>query len=94
MLRAIARPSRVLVPRPSSSMIARLFFPMFLSMIGSAWRLERFQTRTYLRMNAVSRISEANVETLASMQSSIDTLANSRSTIGKDAYCAGTKLPI
>jgi hypothetical protein len=48
----------------------------------------------YLRMNAVSLISDANVETLASMQSSIDTLANNWSTIGNDAYCAGTKLPI
>jgi hypothetical protein len=45
-------------------------------------------------MNAVSLISDANVETFASMQSSIETLANNWSTIGKDAYSAGTKLPI
>ena len=50
--------------------------------------------REYLNMNAVSLISDANVETFASMQSSIETLANNWSTIGNDAYCAGTKLPI
>lgn len=49
---------------------------------------------THWSMKAVSRISAAKVETLASMQSSMDTRAKSRSTMEKDAYCAGTKLPI
>lgn len=75
MLNAIASPSLVLVPRPSSSMITRLFFPIFLKTIsGTSFQLFH---QVYLSMNAVSLISDANVETLASIQSSIDTLANS-----------------
>ena len=38
------------------------------------------------RINAVSRISAENVDTFASMLSSVDTLVNSCRMIGKDAY--------
>ena len=44
-------------------------------------------------MNAVSRISDAKVDTFASIQSSMETLAKSWCINGKDAYEAGTKLP-
>ncbi len=56
---AMDRPSRVLVPRPSSSMTTMLR----LSMLR--------------RMKAVSRISAAKVETLASMLSSMEIRAKS-----------------
>lgn len=48
----------------------------------------------HLKIKAVSLISLAKVDTFASIQSSMLTLANNWSTSGKDAYCAGTKLPI
>jgi hypothetical protein len=57
------------------------------------WWMKGIRPNTYLRMNAVSLISDAKVETFASMLSSIDTRANSWRIMGKEAVCAGTKQP-
>ncbi len=45
-------------------------------------------------MNAASLISKENVDMFPSILSSVDTLANSWLWMGKEAYEAGTKLPI
>src|SRR3954465_11374829 len=77
ILNAMARPSRVLVPRPSSSMIARLFRSIFLDRSVSVQEARTNEYKDYLKINAVSLISDAKVETFASILSSIDTRANS-----------------
>lgn len=47
----------------------------------------------YLRMYAVSRISAAKLETFASIELSIEILANNCLMRGNHACSAGTKLP-
>jgi hypothetical protein len=54
----------------------------------------KYHLGIYLRMKAISLISAANVDTLASILSSIETRAKSCRIIEKLAYIAGTKLPI
>jgi hypothetical protein len=89
MANAMAMPSLVLVPRPSSSMITlKLGQPCTIySKIITTYKLRR---STFLRMKAISLISAANVETLVSMLSSIPNRANSWCCIGNEAYVAGT----
>lgn len=92
MARAIDSPSLVLVPRPSSSMMVKLFSLTFLLEV-----LVRFYWSgdiAYLRMKAISRISSEKVDIFASMLSSVDILTNSCWIIENDAYWAGTKQPI
>lgn len=71
----MARPSLVLVPLPSSSIIARLLLSMFLQNVSLMNCCN--EKGVYLRMKAVSLISAAKEDTLASIQSSMETRANS-----------------
>ena len=89
MANAMARPSLVLVPRPSSSMMTlKLGQPCTIySRITRTYKLRR---STFRRIKAISLISAENVETLVSMLSSIPNRANSWCCIGNDAYVAGT----
>lgn len=48
----------------------------------------------YRRMNAISLISREKVDRLLSILSSLEILVKILWTMGKDAYSAGTKLPI
>jgi hypothetical protein len=92
MAMAIARPSRVLVPRPSSSMIARLSPSMFLVAVRMCCQAQG--SPSHRRMKAISLISREKLDILLSMLSSIDTRANSLRMIGNVADSAGTKHPI
>jgi len=88
MAKAIARPSLVLVPRPSSSTmtLSRSVIMFGIYTIGT----NKLRRSTLRRMKAISLISAAKVETLVSMLSSMPSLAKSWFSIGNDAYVAGT----
>ena len=81
----------MLVPLPSSSIMA-LGKVRHILLIYYYEHREKYMLRRSMlrRMKAVSLISAANVETLASMLSSTETLAKSWWRIGKEAYSAGT----
>ena len=82
-LNAMASPSRVLVPRPSSSIIALshvaldggVYTTAETCASGEGTNMPPFSM--FFRINAVSRISEAKVDILASMLSSVVTRAKS-----------------
>lgn len=88
--KAMANPSRVLVPRPSSSTMA-------LSLVSEELVLDTLSLQSYKlrrsmlrKMNEISFISAANVDTFVSMLSSMPSRAKSWWCIGKEAYVAGT----
>lgn len=77
---AMASPSLVLVPLPSSSMIALKSLVKNRKLSSSAY-MERLSM--FRRMNAISLISAAKVETLLSMLSFVPILANKLCRMGK-----------
>jgi hypothetical protein len=95
MDRAIASPSWVEVPRPSSSIMTRLSLVTCLftkSAIGE-WIKAWEAAAGYLRIMFISVISTAKVPKLLSGLSSVDRRVKRRSQMGIAAYVAGTKLP-
>lgn len=95
MAMAMAKPSRVDVPRPSSSIIARLLPLIFLCQVMiSIWERADHIAASYLKMKAISLISTEKVDIFASMQSSVEVREKRLWMIGNEAYSAGTKHPI
>jgi len=92
---AMASPSVGEVPRPSSSIITRLFFVARLERLSSHTRnREKSQYASYLKIIFISSISTAKVPKLRSGLSSVDKRVKSLSHRGTDANRAGTKQPI
>ena len=86
MASAMASPSLVLVPRPSSSMIAILWLSTFLSLKLTHRLISPSRVGiTHLKMKAISRISNEKLDRFDSMLSSVVTLAKILSTIPKAA---------
>jgi len=86
---AMERPSRVLVPLPSSSMIT-LLYSVRLPYETDRCNAYRLCLSTLCSMKAASRISAANVDTFASILSSTETRAKSEWWMGKVMNSAGT----